>query len=119
MTCLSGQNGRKYYLDIYLRFGYTSAMKKSVSISLIVLLAVAAIAGNVVPVFLVAAQSVDAANFSDHLTTITHNGERYHILPESKLDETIIIIDKQGKEHYILDKEKIQLLGPKLLTGVE
>lgn len=60
-----------------------------------------------------------AANFSDHSTIAIYNGERYHILPESKLTETLVIMDAQDEKYYVISEEKLRLLGPKLLTGGE
>ncbi len=60
-----------------------------------------------------------AGNFSDHPTIAIYEGERYHVLPESKLTETLVIMDEQGEKYYVISEEKLRLLGPKLLTGGE
>lgn len=57
--------------------------------------------------------------FSDQQTIVNQRGERYHVLPESKLSETLVITDEQGKKYCVISEEKLRLLGPKLLTGGE
>lgn len=55
--------------------------------------------------------------FTDEITITVHDGKRYHILPEDKLDEMLVLINKNGEKHYVLSEKKLRLLGPKLLTG--
>lgn len=60
-----------------------------------------------------------AEHFSDHPTVVIRNDERYHILPEKRLDKAIVIMDQDGEKYYVISEEKLRLLGPKLLTGGE
>ena len=82
---------------------------------LVVLVAVVAVVAIVAIIVLSA--SPFERSFSDHLVTVIHHGERYHVIPENMLDDVLIIVDRKGKRHYVLSEEKIRLLGPKLLTS--
>ena len=57
--------------------------------------------------------------FSDHPGVVLRRGERYHILPESKLTEPVVLLGQNGEKYYVISESKLRLLGPKLLTGGE
>lgn len=91
-------------------------MKMTVAIILIIILIIILLAvGTVVPVYFVVSKFVVASSFSDRVVTVIHKGERYHVVPESTLDDVLVLIDLEGKRHYVLSEEKLRLLGPKLL----
>lgn len=91
-------------------------MKRSTAIALVILVA----AATVIPMHFTVTHLVVAGSFTDHPTSITHDGKRYHILPESKLkDDVVILLDETGTRYYVLSEKKLRLLGPKLLGGSE
>ena len=55
--------------------------------------------------------------FSDEITTQTFDGDMFYVVPDSKLDDALVIVDKRGKKYYVISEKKLRLLGPKLLTG--